>query len=151
MTSLTLDLPSELFERLQQAATELAWIIHEAARGEQRPEGLPRMTARETETDLIPKLHNSSTDLQQHETQRVQLHAHAPQLYQPAPQRVQQPVRRPMQHQAELVRPEIMAAQPVGPTRVLEILDIPFGRAPLDVAIIQRLRRRRPIRDHEAH
>jgi MFS family permease len=42
----------------------LAWIIHEASRSQQRPERLPRMTAREPEAHLIAQLHHATTNLQ---------------------------------------------------------------------------------------
>ena len=95
----------------------------------------------EVQPNLRQELPHPAGDLEQPEPEGVELHPWYPTLDQPAAQRIQQPVGGGMQEQPELVGPEAVAAQAVGEAGVLEILDPQFGFAPIDIPVVERLRR----------
>src|SRR5215212_4133850 len=90
----------------------------------------------EGEADAGEELADASADLEQTETQRVELHAGDAEPGEPASEGIEQPVGGGVQEQAELVGPEAMATQAVGEAGELEVADPLLGLAAVDVVIV---------------
>jgi hypothetical protein len=84
--------------------------------GQMVPEGLSGMARGQPKPDAVPELPDPAADLEQVQSQGVQLRRWGGQRHQPAAQRVQQPVGGGMQHQPKLVGPEAMIAEVIGAT-----------------------------------
>jgi hypothetical protein len=93
---------------------------------------------------------DATTDLEQVQPQRIQLHASDAHRRKPATHRVQEPVVSRVEHEPELVGPEAVVAQPIGEARGFQILDPVLPLAACGIAGIQRLWRVGPRRDDEA-
>jgi hypothetical protein len=83
-------------------------------------------------------LQERATELDQPETEGVELHARHAELDKPVPERVQQPVGGGMKQEPELVGHKGMVAQAITMAGALEVLDPVLGRsAPLDVPVVE--------------
>ena len=104
----------------------------------------------EVQPDLGEELPDPAADLEEAQPEGVELHAGHAAPDQPAAQGIEQPVGGGVQEQPELVGPEAVAAEAIGEAGVLEILDPQLRFAPIDIPVVERLRRIRPAGDHEA-
>src|ERR687884_309605 len=118
--------------------------------GQQTPERLAGVAAGQMEARSCSELADAATDLEQAQTQGVELETRMATGGEPAAQRVQQPVDGGVQEEAELVGPEAVVAQAGGEARALEVLYPQLGLAPVHVPVIQRLRLVRAGGDDEA-
>jgi hypothetical protein len=110
--------------------------------GQQVPQRLTRMAARQMELDPVQLAADPPTDLEELEPQGRELRLREQRLTHPTSNRVQQPVGGNRQQEPELIGPEPMIAQPIGEAAGLEVLDAGLGTiSPLDVPGVHRLRR----------
>src|ERR671934_417610 len=95
--------------------------------GEEVPEGLSGVAARQMERDRTEVLRDPTANLEEVEAQGAELEVGHAEPSQPAADGIQQPVGGAVQQEAELVGPERVAAQAIGEAALLEIFDAEFG------------------------
>ncbi len=95
------------------------------------------MTAGEVEADAGGAFADTAADLEQAQTERVEVERRVALTAEPTAQRVEEPVGGGVQEQAELVGPEAVVTQAIGDAGALEVLDPECGLAAIDVPVVE--------------
>jgi hypothetical protein len=95
------------------------------------------VTARQLETEACGVCAHPASDFEQTQAQRSEPQGRDARLAQPAPQQVEEPVGSGMQQETELVGPEAVTTEAVGKASTLEVVDLLFGGAALDIPVVE--------------